>query len=184
WTRAPGRRWGAGGRGPRGGPRRFDRLAGQTHTLRQQDAGEALLDGSGMGGHADCWARARTAAAAVTIVSPLCWQQYPQELRLGSDGLRLALLAGGDDPVRPGRGAAKTHEMWIAVQSPAAATSPEELAAALAAPLVAQVDAGWVVSTRALAQSLDPQATGAASFLGRLSASYVRYQKRARTEAW
>ncbi len=86
--------------------------------------------------------------------------------------------------MRLGRGAAKTHEVWIAVQPPAAATSPEELAAALAAPLVAHVDAGWVVSTRALAQSLDPRATGAASFLDRLSASFTRYQKRVRTESW
>jgi hypothetical protein len=174
----------AGETGVAGSTRRFDRVPGERHTLRQEDAGQALLDGSGAGGHADCWMRARNDAAAVTIVSPLCWQQYPQELRLGKDGLRLGLFAGAADPVRLGRGAAKTHEVWIAVQPSAAATAPEDLATALAVPLVAHVDAGWVVSTRALAQALDPRATGAASFLDRLSAGFTRYQKRARSESW
>src|SRR5262249_62066441 len=57
----------AGEAGILGSTRRFDRLAGQPHTGRQQDAGEALLDGSGTGGHADCLARARTDPAALAV---------------------------------------------------------------------------------------------------------------------
>ena len=166
-----------------GVPHRFDPLV-ERHALRLHDARDARLDGAVAQGTPDCWVSGRSAAANVILVSPFCWQQYPQELALSPGGVRVDLFAGGKDPVRLGRGAAKTHEVWIVVRPPGAADPPERIAAALAAPLAAHVDADWVVATRALQGALAPGDPGADSFLQRLRDAVRRYRARADAERW
>jgi hypothetical protein len=154
------------------------------HELLHDDAAPAMLDGKGVGRHADGWARASGGGVSVTLVVPSFWQEYPKAIRVGADRLALDLFAGGGSPVQMGTGAAKTHELWIAVAPENGATAPADLAAALGAPLVGLPPASWVVASRALPQALDPDGPGAREFLARLAAAYGRYRDRARTERW
>src|SRR5439155_1371620 len=132
-----------------GGRRTLGELA-RGHELRHTDATPALLDGVSAGRHADGWAEARGGGAAVTLVAPFFWQEYPKALRVGSDRLAIDLFAGKEAPVQFGTGAAKTHELWLALGRADDGASPAELAAALGAPLVAIPPAAWIVASRAL----------------------------------
>ncbi len=166
-----------------GNARRFAALT-EAHTLRQLDQGDAQFDHTPAGGRADCWVAGSNAAGTTILATPLCWQQYPEELGVSQQALRLDLLAGGDDPLQLGRGAAKTHEVWFVFPPLTGAVSAGDLAAALAAPLVAHVDPRWVVRTGALAQSVAPDDPGVAVFLPRLGDAFRRYQARSTAERW
>jgi hypothetical protein len=166
-----------------GSTRTLDDLA-HPHALRHRDAIPALLDGEPVGRHGDGWARALGGGAAVSVVSRYFWEEYPQALAVARDGLRLELLAGDETPVAFGSGAAKTHELWIALEPAAHASRADDLAAALRAPLVALPPADWIVASRALPQALAPGAPGASDFLARLTAATRRYLADARTERW
>jgi len=172
----------AGALGVGGEARRFDPLEA-AHTLRQADATSGALDGA-PARRADCWAEASASTAHILLATPACWQQYPQQFAVAPSALRLDLLAGGSEPLLLGRGAAKTHEVWLAFEPASGATGPRDLAAALTAPLVGQVDPRWVVRTDALAQSLAPSDDGADTFLRRLTDAFRRYQARVATERW
>lgn len=165
-----------------GSARRFETLA-KPQSLLQRDATDALLDGD-PSARGDGWVHATTAVAAFTVVSRWFWQEYPKGIRLASDGVSVDLIAGGDAPVELGRGAAKTIEAWIVVQPRADASEPAVLATTLRAPLVGEPPAAWVVASKALTNSLDPSATGAASFLPRVTTAYRRYEARGRAERW
>ncbi len=173
----------SGAVGVNGNVRRFPSLD-QPHSLRQVDAGDARLDRAPAGGQADCWVSGSGAAGTTVLVTPRCWQQYPQDLGVSRQAVRLDLLAGGDDPVDLGRGAAKTHEVWFAFPRLTDTTAAGDLAAALAAPLVAHVEPRWVVRSAALAQSLAPEDAGGRVFLGRLEHAFRRYQARGAAERW
>ena len=173
----------AGAFGIGGAVRRFAPLT-DPHALRQPDADVAQLDHVPTGGRADCWVSGTGSQGTTLLVSPSCWQQYPQELAISQDALRLDLLAGGEEPVGLGRGAAKTHELWFVFQPPAGGTPPRDVAAGLASPLIPQVDPRWVVRTGALGQSLAPEDAGAGSFLRRLGEAFRRYQARGAAERW
>ena len=117
------------------------------------------------GGHADCWVRARTTRRP----SPSCRRCAGSSIPRSCVSERTA-FASASSPVPPTRCAsAAARPRRTRCGSPSSHRPPRPLrrtlATALAAPLVAHVDAGWVVSTRALAQALDPRATGAACFL-------------------
>src|SRR5438876_3666017 len=86
-----------------GGRRTLGELA-RGHELRHTDATPALLDGVSAGRHADGWAEARGGGAAVTLVAPFFWQEYPKALRVGSDRLAIDLFAGKEAPVQFGHG--------------------------------------------------------------------------------
>jgi hypothetical protein len=173
----------AGELGIDGGARRFPRLDAP-HELLQAEAVPVLLDEGRGGQHGDGWARASGDGVAVTIATRYFWEEWPKAITLAPDRLRLDLLAGGEEPVRLGSGAAKTHELWIAVEPADHAASAPELAAALRAPLTALPPARWTVATRALPQALAPEAPGAKDFLARLATANDRYQVRVRTERW
>jgi hypothetical protein len=173
----------SGALGINGAVRRFAPLT-EPHLVRQSDAGDATLDRAHVVGHADCWVAGTGAHATSVLVSPFCWQQYPEALALAPGALRVDLFAGGNEPVGLGRGAAKTHEVWFAFESGPTATPPGEVAAGLVAPLVPHVDPRWVVHTGALPQSLAPEDAGAASFLRRVSDAFRRYRARAGAERW
>jgi len=166
-----------------GHTRPLDDLA-HPRALRQRDATPALLDGEPVGRHGDGWARGSGEGAVVTLVSRYFWEEYPQALAAARDALRLELFAGDETPVAFGSGAAKTHELWIALEPAAHATAADDLAAALRAPLVALPPAEWIVASRALPQALAPGAPGASDFLARLTAATRRYLAGARTERW
>jgi len=166
-----------------GGRRPLAALA-RGHQLRHTDAMPALLDGASAGRHADGWAEARGGGAAVTLVAPFFWQEYPKALRVGSDRLAIDFFAGKEAPVQLGTGAAKTHELWLALGRADDGASPAELAAALGAPLVAIPPAAWIVASRALPNALDPDAPGARDFLARLASAYGGYRKHVETERW
>jgi hypothetical protein len=154
------------------------------HELVHLDAMPALLDGARAGRHADGWARASGGGIAVTVVGRDFWQEYPKAIRVAPDRLAIDLFAGRDAPIQFGSGAAKTHEVWVALEPEGHATPPADLAAALAAPRVALPAAEWIVASRALPQALDPRAPGARDFLARLATAYARYRDRTRTEEW
>jgi hypothetical protein len=96
----------------------------------------------------------------------------------------LDLLAAGDDPVQLGSGAAKTHELWIALEAEDVARPPAELAAALRAPLVASVPAEWSMASRALPLALAPDGPGAHDFLVRLARAVADYGQYVQSERW
>lgn len=154
------------------------------HRVVHRDATPALLDGGPAGRHADGWVRANGSDLAVTLLAPEFWQQYPKVLEASADHLAIDLLGGGDAPVPFGTGAAKTHEVWVAVEPAKAAAPAASLAAALDAPLVASPPAAWTAASRALPQALDPAAAGARDFLARLATAYAGYEKHVARDRW
>src|SRR5207247_2464076 len=86
------------------GGRRPRAARARGHQLRHTEAMPALLDGASAGRHADGWAEARGGGAAVTLVAPFFWQEYPKALRVGSDRLAIDLFAGKEAPVQFGNG--------------------------------------------------------------------------------
>jgi hypothetical protein len=166
-----------------GGERGLSPLDG-AHELRHSDATPALLDGDAAGRHADGWVRASGGGAAITFVAPFFWKEYPKAIRVEPERVALDLFAGADAPLAFGTGAAKTHEVWVALEPEDAALPAADLAAALAAPLLALPPASSIATSRALPQALDPEAPGAREFLARLANAYAGYRERARTEKW
>jgi len=156
----------------------------RAHELVQPDADAFRLDGAAAGRRADGWARAVGDHAITTVVAPDFWREYPKALAIEQARVRLDLFAGRDAPVQFGTGAAKTHEVWIAVEPPDGATPPRELAAALGAPLVALPPAEWIVASGALPQALAPSARGASDFLGRVADAFQRYRRDADKARW
>jgi len=154
------------------------------HELVQADATPALLDGARAGKHADGWATARGDGGAVTIVAPWFWEEYPKAFRVGVHHLAIDLFAGREAPLQFGTGAAKTHELWLALEPADGGASPAELAAALGAPLVALPPAAWIVESRALPNALDPDAPGARDFLARLATAHAGYRRNVERERW
>jgi hypothetical protein len=165
-----------------GGRRAFGSLE-PAHVVTHADATPADLDGRSAGRHADGWAEATGRAGRVVLVSRWFWQGYPRTFRLARDRLELDLLAGGDEPVPFGTGAAKTHELWLALEPPGE-DGTAALAAALEAPLLALAPASWIASTGALAGALDPAAPGVRDFLAEFKAALAGYGERVRTERW
>jgi hypothetical protein len=165
-----------------GGTRDLDLAA--AHELIHLDATPALLDGAGAGRHADGWLSARTDGGVLALVAPWFWQEYPKAFRASRERVALDLFAGEDAPLQFGTGAAKTHELWIALEPEAHAMPATDLAAALDEPLVATPPAAWMVATRALPNAIDPAEPGASEFLDRLASAYARYRDHQRTERW
>jgi hypothetical protein len=165
------------------GSRAFVPLDG-THELRHADASPALLDGEPAGRRAEGWARAADGDTLLTVVAPSFWQEYPKAFRLGRERIALDLFAADGTPIAFGTGAAKTHELWIALERTDDATAPADLATALASPLVALPPPAWIVDSRALRDAIDPAMPGARDFLARLATAYARYRDRVRTERW
>jgi hypothetical protein len=153
------------------------------HELTHVDAVPAMLDGARAGRHADGWARAQNDEMTVTIAAPSFWQEYPKAFHLASERLELDLFAGSEAPVAFGSGAAKTHELWIAVEA-GAGSRADDFAIAVGAPLVALPAADWIVASRALPQAIAGKAPTAREFLGRLATAYAGYRERVRTERW
>lgn len=152
--------------------------------LAQETANELLLDGARVGRRGDGWVRAGDDRLALTALLPRFWEEYPAALGVGRDALEVDLFAGRERPVALGRGAAKTHELWLALEKASAATSGAALAAELRAPLIAFPPPEWIVASGALPQALAPDAPGARSLLARLSTAFVAYQKHVRTDRW
>ena len=153
-------------------------------TLVQVSANEVLLDGARVGRRGDGWVRATDDRLAVTAVLPRFWEEYPAAFGVARDALQVDLFAGREQPVALGRGAAKTHELWLALERTPTATPADALAAAVRAPLIAFPPAEWIVASGALPQALAPDAPGARGLLARLSTAFASYQKRVRTERW
>src|SRR2546427_9885261 len=104
----------------------------------------ALLDGASAGRHADGWAEARGGGAAVTLVAPFFWQEYPKALRVGADRLAIDLFAAKDTPVQFGTAAAKTHELWLALGRADDGASPPEPPPPPGAPLAPPPPPPWL----------------------------------------
>jgi PcRGLX-like N-terminal RIFT barrel domain/Beta-L-arabinofuranosidase, GH127 catalytic domain len=165
------------------GERHAFRTLDPPRVLEHTDATPAELDGKGAGRHADGWAEARSRTASVLVAARWFWEEYPKSFRLAPDRLELDLLAGGGEPVRFGTGAAKTHEVWLAL-GPPGDEGAAALARALQAPLVVLPPASWIASTGALPGALDPEAPGARDFLARFQQAFAGYEDRVRTERW
>jgi hypothetical protein len=166
-----------------GGTRTFETLE-HVHEVRHAAPTPALLDGEPAGRRADGWVRAIGDGGAVTLVAPLVWQEYPKALRVAAEAVEVGCLAGDDDPVLFGTGAAKTHEVWIALHPHGDAPPPAPLARALGAPLVALAPATWTAASRALPNAIAPDGPLARDFLARVLAAHEKYRQRVRTEQW
>ena len=153
------------------------------HELLQIDAVPVNLDGARAGRRGDGWARESGDDVTVTVALPTFWQEYPKAFRLAPERLELDLFAGSDAPVQFGTGAAKTHELWIAVES-GTPRKADDLAAAVAAPLVALPPSDWIAASHALPQALSGKAPAAREFLARLATAFAAYRERQRTERW
>ena len=164
--------------------RPFTLLGADHHELVQADAEPVQVDGESAGRHGDGWVRAIGDDTALTVVARYFWQEYPKAIEVAADRLRVDLLAGRDAPVLLGTGAAKTHELWVALESLDGSTNPATLAAGLGAPLLALPPPDWIVASHALPQALAPAAPGARDFLARLATAVSKYQANARTERW
>jgi hypothetical protein len=162
--------------------RRFASLA-SPHRVAQPDAQHVRLDGEPVRNAADGWARA-TGPATVTVVRRYFREEWPQALAVSKSGLTADLLAGDDDPVELGIGAAKTFELWIAVEDPAHPTDARSLATRLQHPLVAAVDPDWIIASEALPNAIAPSTPGARDLLPRLETGIERYLGRNRAERW
>ena len=118
------------------------------------------------------------------VVVPDFWEQYPKAFRLEPKRLVVDLFAAANEPVQFGIGAAKTHEVWIALGPDTPPARSATLAAALAAPLEALPPATWIVASAALPQAIAPDTPAARAFLAHLSTAYGHYQQRVATERW
>jgi len=139
--------------------------------------GDTQRDGRGAG-----WVEGRVGDGSVLLVSRFFWQEYPQAVAAGADGLALALVAAPDEPLLLGRGAAKTHEAWLVVGP--ASQRPESVAATLQRPLLAAVAAEWTVGTGASRMTIAPGDAVVDGFLARLDDGLTSYRSRARAERW
>jgi rhamnogalacturonyl hydrolase YesR len=156
----------------------------EPHEIFQPDFQSLRVDGAGSEGQGDGWARATREGAVVTLVRRYFAEEWPQRLKVARTGIAADLLAGVDEPVDLGGGAAKTFEFWVAVEPPAHAADPAALTTALQRPLVARPDPAWVVKTRALANALAPTVPGASAVLARVESGIGRYVSRNRAERW
>jgi hypothetical protein len=157
---------------------------GDPHEIVQPDFQRLRLDGAAADSQGDGWARATGAHAVVTLVRRYFAEEWPQRLAIARSGITADVLAGTDEPVDFGTGAAKTFELWLAVEAPAQPSDPAALASSLQHPLVARVDPAWVVRTRALPNALAPGVPGAAAMLARIEHGIGRYLGRNRAERW
>jgi hypothetical protein len=156
----------------------------RSHDVVQPDARRVGVDGVESDGAADGWMRAAGDDAVVTVVRRWFAEEWPQRLTVSRSAVTLDLLAGNDAPVDLGIGAAKTFELWIAVDDPAHAGDPAALAARLQHPLVPHVAPVWTAASGALPNAIAPSWPGAADFLPRLDVGIARYLARNRAERW
>lgn len=163
--------------------RRFDRTE-LPQRIVQVDPEEVRIDGAVAGSSADGWLHVESTEASVTVVRRWFREEYPQAFQVNPTGIRLDLAAGGETPVRLGRGAARTIELWIDLATPSAAGEPAAVASALRSPPSALPPPEWIVASRALANTVDPREPEAARFLARLEDGFRRYRARARHERW
>lgn len=155
---------------------------GSARRLWQNSPATFRVDDEERDGRGGGWVDARVGKGHVTLASRYFWQEYPQAVAAGADGLSLALVAAPDEPLLLGRGAAKTHELWLALSG--AAGRPAQIATALQRPLLATADAEWTASTGASRMAIAPGDEGADGFLRRLDAGLTSYRSRARAERW
>src|SRR6185295_6527444 len=132
----------------------------------------------------DGWARVAGERLTITAVRRWFAEEWPQALDVSKAGLGVDLLAGKDETVDLGIGAAKTFEIWLVFQSPRAASDPFELAAQFQRPLVTGVDAAWTAASRALPNAVAPAGPGVRELLPRLDTAIGRYLARNRAERW
>ncbi|MGH7893532.1 MAG: hypothetical protein ACREQL_02635 [Candidatus Binatia bacterium] len=175
-------RFEAGSIGVGGDPQRYPALP-RAHELRQTDASPTsgcTLDGAPCAS-GDGWVSAQGPAGTALVVRRYFPEEWPQAIRLTASEIVIDLLAGADEPVALGIGAAKTFELWIdfAPGPDVAAT-----ARALRHPLVAHPDPAWVVASRALPNAVDRGSPGARDLLPRLETAIGRYLARGRAERW
>ena len=155
-----------------------------THAIEQLDFRSARLDGKASDASGDGWARVAGDRMVVTAVRRWFAEEWPQALDVSKAGLGVDLLAGKDETVDLGVGAAKTFELWLVFQSPRTASDPFELAAQFQRPLVTGVDAAWTAASHALPKSLAPTGPGVRALLPRLDTAIGRYLARNRAERW
>jgi hypothetical protein len=152
--------------------------------LAQLAPSEATSNGTAIGTRLDGAVRVRTATLALTAVIPDFWQQYPKALTVSGAALVIDLVAGGTAPVGLGIGAAKSHDVWLRLERPNAASDLPVLARLLQEPPRALTAPQWTRASGALPGVIDPDAPAARAFLARLRSDALRYESRARHERW
>src|SRR5262249_10457659 len=112
----------------------------QPHALEQLDARHMRLDGAPSDQTGDGWVRGVSNDVVVTAVRRWFAEEWPQRLAVDASGLGVDVLAGHDDAVELGMGAAKTFELWLAFDDRGHSGDPVRLAQEIQHPLVAQLD--------------------------------------------
>lgn len=136
------------------------------------------VQGSRRDGRVQGWAGVAKGQRFVGFAERFFWQEYPKSFDLSPDRVRLQLWPAYATSTPVGMGAAKTHELvlWVAPKR-----WSERIAQGFADPLVATVDAKWIVRTGALPQAIAPPADG---FVDRVVQATRRYLKRNTNERW
>jgi rhamnogalacturonyl hydrolase YesR len=156
-------------------------VGGKTSVVWQKDNDVLSVNSAEEGGHAAGWATVSDAAAGVGMAGRFFWQEYPQGFHLARDAMTYNLWAPESAPARVGRGAAKTHELYLHFHRRTPPT--ERFLNALTKPLLAHVDPHWTAASGALRNSVafDGEAVG---FLEKFAAAFARHVRRADQEQW
>lgn len=155
-----------------------------TREARQLDTTSVLVDLAGEDTKLDGWARVVAPDLTVTAVVRDLWQQYPAGFRLGANRFDVDVVAAPDAPLRFGVGAAKTFEIWLAIDPTPSAGDPALQSRSLRRPLIAVADPAWVASTQALPQLLVPTDPDAREALTRIGTALDHYLARNAKETW
>jgi hypothetical protein len=130
-------------------------------------------------GHLAGWAGLTSARFIVGLAGRFFWQEYPKSFDLGANRIQLHLWPPYALSTPVGMGAAKTHELVLWAAPPGRLST--RFGRGLADPLVATVDAKWIVRTGALPQAIAPPADG---FVDQVVTATQRYLKRNTDERW
>jgi hypothetical protein len=154
-------------------------VGGKDMRVQQTDNLSYQTNGSGHEGRLQGWASSTNPRFTVGLAGRFFWQEYPKAFDLSATGIRFHLWPASDRSTPVGMGAAKTHELVLWAAPPGSLDAG--FARGVANPLVATVDAQWIVRSGALPQAIAPPADG---FVDRIVNASLRYLKRNRNERW
>jgi len=163
----------------RGKPLHGELDSGNSVVLAQPDNLYFLRDGEKFDGRLSGWFELAGKKAAVGVAARWFWQEYPKAVSMGTRGITYDLWSPVAPPVNIGIGSAKTHEfvIWLTPRGSIGKAG----APAVARPLRGNVDLGWIASSGALNDGVDPRAT---DFDETLLQAARRVRKRNAHERW
>ncbi len=152
---------------------------GTSIELAQTDSGHFRAADVQHDGRLAGWFEGVAKHGAVGIAARYFWQEYPQAVSIGPQGITYDLWSPRSAPARIGMGSAKTHEFvfWVAKRG----TIGKSRARLAGRPLRGVVDPVALARSQALPGTFDPTTT---TLDEKLVESARRYKKRNAKEKW